>query len=118
MASARYQRIKEWRVCWADTITTGDNEMSEEVKPLDLEYYRAVAKIQTNPDILKAELLDLIKESEVWNTRTPPEQNCKSFCKLFASAKTRDEFFAEKCRICKEGRTEDKWASFHERRNK
>jgi Lar family restriction alleviation protein len=53
-----------------------------------------------------------------WNTRTPPEQNCKSFCKLFASAKTRDEFFAEKCRICKEGRTEDKWASFHERRNK
>jgi hypothetical protein len=109
----------------AASITTGDNEMSEELKPCPFcgKDCHKTTLCMHNETLVecnnkKCALFGRIMKTSTWNTRTPPEQNCKSFCKLFASAKTRDEFFAEKCRICKEGRTEDKWASFHERRNK
>lgn len=29
-------------------------------------------------------------------------ENCKTFCKLFAEAQQRDEYYIEKCKLCKE----------------
>jgi hypothetical protein len=34
------------------------------VVQIDLEYYKTVAKVATTPDVLRAELLDLINEIE------------------------------------------------------
>lgn len=83
--------------------------MSEkELLPPDLEYYMVVARTQNNPEILKAELLDLIKEIKAWNTRpdskpykyeTPEEgwlamDRCfdwPSYLKAFADARERKE---------------------------
>lgn len=47
-----------------------------------------------------------------------PEQNCKSLCKLFAEAKLKEEFWQERCEICKEeaviARKPYKWEYYHE----
>lgn len=48
---------------------------------------------------VRAELSQLLESFGVPDSK--PEQDCKSFCKLFSEAKLRDEFYAEKCRLCR-----------------
>ncbi len=47
---------------------------------------------------------ELLFTAEQWNTRpdSKPEKDCKSFCKLFAEAQLKEEFWKEHCAICKE----------------
>ena len=40
---------------------------------IDTKYYRVVVETQTDPDILKSELMDLIKEIESELLSTPPK---------------------------------------------